>query len=199
MFWLKVLFVVLFLLPPGRQSPESLFLSLPPLSVWKSEEGGMFYTSPSLPGSLSSPQACPAHLPKQSSSPPLCTHSHSPCSFACLCVTSKYWAMWFKLQENVICVVCFCLTTWCQGKGLGGDASRNNWAAWDILLLVTVDSTHSSPCFMGNALLYGKKQILSAQGKAKVLEHLLSAWYVLVRHTFTIYWTLPTSCLGRGG
>lgn len=43
-----------------------------------------------------------------------------------------------------------------------------------------------------------KKQILSAQDKAKVLEHLLSACYVLVCHTFTIYRTLPTSCPRRG-
>lgn len=73
--------------PSGKLSPESLLLSLPPFSVWKSKEGSMLYTSPPFsPCRSPPPETCPAHVPKHSSSCPSLTCSHGASLSVCFCV-----------------------------------------------------------------------------------------------------------------
>lgn len=52
---------------------------------------------------------------------------------------------------------------------------------------------------MGNELHYYEKQILPAQGKGKLPEHLSSAYYVLALHTLTVGWILTKADGGRNG
>lgn len=120
------LFVVFHVLPPGRLSPESVFLSLPPPAVWRSEEGGTLHTLPPSP-CQSQPRkpalpTSPSTAPRSSSAPAPTALTHPAWSG----VTRRCSAVWFEPRGNEICVVGSCLTTWCQGGGLDRDASSNN-------------------------------------------------------------------------
>lgn len=142
---------------------------------------GCFLHCPSSLLSVSAPEAHPAHIPREGSSLSLCLGSSSG-------LMRNEWCnvIWFEPQGRKIYIVGFCLTTWCQGSRLERDVSSHNQVASGYFASHNHMSTYSYPCFMGNELHYYEKQILPAQGKGKLPEHLSSAYYVLALHTLTV-------------